>query len=130
MYASMRRAYYWEVMIADVHALAAGCASCAKSKVHGRRRIGPVKLFPSEEPFADVCLDPLGPFQVSGRGNRSILVIVFRFSKLVRAIPIPRGDAETVVAAFCDGWVTCYGPSDTLLTDNGPQSTSLFFRCG
>lgn len=49
---------------------------------------------------------------------------------MVTAIPIPRDDSETVLPAFYDGCVTGYGPSDTLLKDNGPQRTSLFFRRG
>lgn len=81
--------------------------TCAKFKVQGRRRTALLKLFPAHEPFADVCLDLLGPFPVSGRGNRYILVIFCRFSLLFRAIPIPRDDAETVLAELCDGWVTC-----------------------
>lgn len=34
------------------------------------------------------------------------------------------------MAAFCDGWVTFYGSSDTLRTENGPQLTTLFFGGG
>lgn len=130
MYTSMRRAYFWEAIIADVHVFVAGCDTCAKSKDQGRRRTASLKLFPAQEPLADACLDFLVPFPVSGWGNRYILVIVCRFTKLVRAIPIPRDDAETVLAAFFDVWVTLYGPSDTLLTDIWPQLTSLFFRGG
>lgn len=128
MYAFMRRAYYWEAMIADVGAFVGGCSTCAKAKVQGRRRTAYLKLFPAQEPLVDICLELLGPFPESVRGNRFILVIVDRFTKLVRAIPIPREDAETVASAFCDGWVASYGPPDTVLTDNGPQLTSVSFR--
>lgn len=130
MYTSMRWAYNWEAMIADLDAFVAGCATCAKSKVQGLRRTAPVKVFPAQEPFANVRRDLLGPSPVSARGDRYILVIVRRFTKLVRAVPIPRDDAETVVAAFFDGCLTRYGPFDTPLMDNGPQRSSSFVRGG
>lgn len=132
MYASMRRTYYWEAMAADVYDYVANCDVCAKSKVRGRRRTAPLRLFPASEALADVCLDLLGPLPTTASGNRFLLVIVDRFSKLTRVAPIPRENAETVASAFCDTWVASYGPPDTLLTDNGPQLASTFFRgfCG
>lgn len=132
MYTSLRRAYYWESMVADVYTFVANHNACAKGKVRGRRRTAPLRLFPASEPFTDVCLDLLGPFPVSASGNRFLLVIVDRFSKLTRVVPIPREDAETVASGFCDTRVASYGPPDTLLTDNGSQLTSAYFRgfCG
>lgn len=130
MYNSMRRAYYREAMIADVNSFLVGCATRGQSNVQERWRTARLNIFLAEEPFSDVCRDHLGPFPVSGQGNRYILVIVCRFSKLDRAIRIPRDDAETVLEAFCEGWVTSFGLSYTLMTDSGPQHTSLFFRGG
>jgi len=34
-----------------------------------------------------------------------VLVIVDRFSKMTRAIPLERIDAKTIAAAFLDYWV-------------------------
>lgn len=51
MYTSMRRAYFWAAMIAEVHAFVAGCATCAKCMVYGRRRDAPLNFFPAQEPF-------------------------------------------------------------------------------
>jgi len=54
--------------------------------------------------------------------------MVDRFSKLTRVIALPREHAETVVSAFFDTWVACYGPPDTLLTDNGPHWSSTLVQ--
>jgi len=47
-------------------------------------------------------MDLLGPFPRTAAGNAHLLVIVDRFSKMTRAIPLDRVDAETIVAAFLD----------------------------
>ena len=128
MYTSMRRSFYWDTMVADVASFVSNCPSCAKGKVQGRRRTNLLRLFPATDPFTDVCLDLLGPLPETANGNEYLLVIVDRFTKLTRVVPIPNQDAETVVSAFLDTWVASYGPPDTLLTDNGPQLTSVHFR--
>jgi len=61
-------------------------------------------------------------------GNRYLLFMVNRFSKLTRVVALPRGDAKTVASVFCDTWVASYGPPDTLLEDTGPQLTSTLFQ--
>jgi len=128
MYVSMRRFFYWESMVADVYAYVANCGTCAKGRVARRRRTNPLRLFPPTEPLSAVCLHLLGPLPKTAIGNRYLLVMVDRFSKLTRVVAIPREDAETVASAFCDTWVASYRPPDTLLTDNGPQLTSTLFQ--
>lgn len=58
-----------------------------------------LEMLLTQEPFADVCLHHFGSFPLSGRGHPYILEIACRFTKIVRAIPIPRDDAEAVLAA-------------------------------
>jgi len=128
MYVAMRRFFYWESKVADVYDYVANCGTCAKGSVGGRRRTNSLRLFPPTEPLSAVCLDLLGPLPKTAMGNRYLLVMVDRFSKLTRVVALPREDAETVASAFCDTWVASYGPPDTLLTDNGPQLTSKLFQ--
>ena len=115
-------------MVADVYDYVANCGTCAKGRVGGRRRTNPLRLCPPTEPLSAVCLDLLGPLPETAMGNRYLLFMVDRFSKLTRVVAIPREDAETVASTFCDTWVASYCPPDTLLTDNGPQLTSTLFQ--
>lgn len=128
MYTSMRRWFYWESMVVDVYAFVAGCVKCARLRVGPRRRTNYLKAFPPSEPLTDICVDLLGPLPRTAAGNEFILVIVDRFSKLTRAVPLGDTKAETVSAAFLDFWVAAYGPPATVLSDNGPQFRSRFFQ--
>jgi len=73
-------------------------------------------------------MDLLGPLPRTAAGNEHLLVIVDRFSKMTRASPLERIDAESIAAAFLDYWVAAYGPPATALSDNGPQFMSTFFQ--
>jgi len=128
MYTSMRRWCYWESMVVDVYAFVANCTQCARNRVGKQHKTNYLKTFPPTEPLTDLCMDLLGPLPRTAAGNEHLLVIVDRFSKMTRAIPLQRIDAETIAAAFLDHWVAAYGPPATVLSDNGPQFRSTFFQ--
>jgi transposase InsO family protein len=74
-------------------------------------------------------MDILGPLTVTDRGNRFVLVITDRITKLTRAYPLSTSTAEVVARSFFDGWVTSgYGIPNVLLTDNGSQFVAKFFQ--
>jgi len=87
-----------------------------------------LKTFPPKESLTDLCMDLLGPLPRKAAGNEHRLVIVDRFSKMTRAIPLQRIDAETIAAAFFNNGMAVYGPPATVFSDNGPQFRSTFFR--
>jgi len=128
MYVSTRRFFYRKSRVADVYAYVANCGTCAKGRVAGRRRTNPLRLFRPTEPLSAVCLDLVGPLPKTALGNRYLLVMVDRFSKLTRIVALPQRDAETVALAFSDTRVASYGPPDTHRTDNGPQVPSTLFQ--
>jgi len=128
MYTSMRRWFYWEATVVDVYAFAANCVQCARNRVGKRRKTNYLQTFPPTEPLTDLCMDLLGPLPRTEAGNEQLLVIVDRFSKMKRAIPLQQIDAESIEAAFSDHWVAAYGPPATVLSDNGPQFRSTFFQ--
>jgi len=128
MYAAIRRPYYRESIAADVYEWVASCASCARNRVAPRRRTARLKLFPETDPFASLSMDLLGPLTETETGNICLLIIVDRFSMLVRAVPLADITETDVSSAFCWDWICVYAPLDTVLTDSGPQFASLFFQ--
>ena len=67
------------------------------------------------------------PCAGASRGNKYLLVIVDRFTKLVRTVPLKGISASEVARAFVTHWVFSYGPPADLIADNGRQFTSRFF---
>ena len=89
-------------MVANVYAFVTNCTQCARYGVGKRRRTNYVKTFPPTEPLMYFCMNLLGPLPRTAAGNEHLLVIVDRFSKMTRANPLERIDAETIAAAFLD----------------------------
>ena len=87
-----------------------------------------LKLFPPTRPLEFVAIDILGPLARTTQGNRFLLVISDRFSKLTKTVPLKRITAYTIARAFCDQWVFVYGAPVYLLSDNGRQFTAKFFQ--
>ena len=132
MYETMRRDYYWPHMASDIHQTVTDCRSCARVRGTLRRHQKKLTLFPAAGPLEFVAMDLFGPLPKTAHGNKHILVITDRFTKMCRAIPLRTAQAPQVAQAFLDSWVYPYGVPDTLLTDNGPQFTAKFFEsvCG
>jgi transposase InsO family protein len=61
-------------------------------------------------------------------GNRFLLVITDRISKVTKSVPLRTVTALLVARAFCDHWAYAYGSPSSLLTDNDPQFTAKFFQ--
>jgi len=102
MYTSMRRGFYWESMVVDVFAFVSNCTQCARNRVGKPRISSYLKTFTPTEPLTDLCMVLLGPLHRTTAGNDHLLVIVDRFSKMTRAIPLLRIDGEIIAAAFLD----------------------------
>ena len=61
-----------------------------------------MKLFPAAGSLAFVAMDLLGPLPKTEHGNKFVLVITDRFSKLTRSIAVRTTNAAVVANAFSD----------------------------
>ena len=129
MYAQMRKSFYWPRMAMDVNRYVASCPSCIKKSLRVSRKTTKLQLFPPTAPMEFIAMDILGPLTLTDQGNRFLLVVTDRFSKLTRAYPLATTTAEVVAKTFFDGWVAAgYGIPQVLLTDNGTQFVAKFFQ--
>jgi transposase InsO family protein len=87
-----------------------------------------LKVFPASSPLEYVSIDLLGPLPKTAHGNRFLLVMTDRFSKLTRTVPLRTTTAFVFAKAFCEHWVFCYGPPRHVLSENGPQFAAKFFQ--
>ena len=114
-------------MYREIEDAVRSCEQCARNNVQERSRVNNMQLFTAQEPLEFVAIDILGPLPKTAHGNRFLLVISDRFSKLTRTIPMRTTTALAVAKAFCTHWVFSYGPPRYLLSDNGTQFTAKFF---
>ncbi|CDF35613.1 unnamed protein product [Chondrus crispus] len=128
LYKTLRRYFYWPTMALNCYAVAKNCATCARERVKLRRNTKQMKLFTPKAPLEFVAIDILGELITTKRGNRYILVISDRYSKLVRTVPLKKISAAHIAQAFVHHWVFVYGPPVKLLSDNGTQFTARFFQ--
>ena len=127
MYKTLRRHFYWPTLSVDAVTTVKNCVSCARNRVRLRRKSTALQLFPATGPLEFVAIDILGPFIRTKNGNRYLLVIGDRFSKLTRTVPLRNITEAAVARAFTTHWAFCYGPPSILLSDNGKQFASRLF---
>jgi transposase InsO family protein len=129
MYQQMRQLFYWPRMAADITCYVSRCPSCVKKSLKVSRKTTRLTLFPPTAPMEFIAMDIMGPLTTTERGNRFLLVVTDRFTKLTRAYPLASMTADVVARTFFEGWVAAgYGIPHVLLTDNGTQFVSKFFQ--
>jgi transposase InsO family protein len=115
-------------MAEDVYETVRQCDACARNRIAGLRHTTFLQLFPAKGPLESVAMDILWPLPRTEHGNRFLLVIADRYTKVTRTVPLRTLTALSVARAFVDQWVYVYVPPISLLTDNGPQFTATFFQ--
>jgi transposase InsO family protein len=124
----MRRSFYWTHMAEDVYETVRQCDACARNRISERRHSNFLQLFPAKGQLESVAMDILGPLPRKKHGNRFLLEIADRYTKVTRTVPLRNVTALSVARAFVDQLVHVYGPPVPLLTDNCPQFMAKFFQ--
>ncbi|GBM29862.1 Retrovirus-related Pol polyprotein from transposon 412 [Araneus ventricosus] len=74
-----------------------------------------------------MSLDILGPFPVTTKGNRYVLVLMDYFTKWPEAIPIPDQEASTVAEELVRSRISGYGVPMILHSDQSTNFNSALF---
>jgi transposase InsO family protein len=85
-------------------------------------------LFPANSPIESVEMDILGPLPWTKHGNRFLLVIADRYSKVTKIIPLRTVTALSISTAFCDHWAYLYGPPISFIAIKGTRFCVTFFQ--
>ena len=131
MLGKIRSRYYWPNLVADVKRHCKQCLEWQKLKPPHVLPIAPMQPIQCSRPFELVSMDICGPYPISDRGNRYILVIIDHFTKWVEAYAIPNQEAVTV--AFCfESFINTFGYPDIILTDQDRNFESAHIKemCG
>lgn len=129
---AISRKFYWDHLKKDVEEYVQTCSICQGSVARRHRPYGELKPLPwPEKPWAEISMDfitglPLAWHQ--GREVDAIFVVVDRFTKYCRFIPVPSTiNAAELAAIFYEHILTRYGTPQGVVSDRGPIFTSEFW---
>ncbi|KAI2651025.1 Transposon Tf2-11 polyprotein [Labeo rohita] len=121
--------FWWPRMEQDVQRYVRGCRECAISKTPKHLPSGKLLPLPTPNcPWSHLGVDFITDLPAS-RGNTCVLVIVDRFSKFCRLIPLKGLTTawETAQLLF-DHVFRPYGLPEDIVSDRGPQFISRVWR--
>ncbi|CAB0028823.1 unnamed protein product [Trichogramma brassicae] len=98
------------------------CGKKSKTSVTDMRPHQPTK------PWEMVAVDLMGPYPITARRKRFILVLTDLFSRWVEAFPIATSDTQKLITIMEDEVFGRWGYPRSILSDNGPQFRSTLWQ--
>ena len=123
-YDRVRKKFHWYAMKKDVRIYIQKCLACEEHKRAGRKAKFPLSHYVVGYPLDRVGMDILGPFPITGRGNKYVLVIGDYFTKWMEAYALPDQTAETVATRFVNEFVARLGVPLKMTSDQGRNFVS------
>lgn len=118
----IRRRFFWPKMLADIQRYINSCEACQKFCRSNQTPSGPLQPLPvTEKPFEKIGVGKLGPFYLSQKGNRYILVATDYATKHAVAAATPSGTQYDVVKFLIKGVITRFGAPNELISDRGTE---------
>ena len=122
------RNYFWPRCGEEAKEFVQQCHVCNQHKGNVNRP-APLEKYPTElYPFQMVTMDFLGPFPVTPKGNKHILVFIDYMTRYVEIVPVKDRMAETVAEAFKSRIITRHSCPEVLLSDNAAEFTSEILK--
>ena len=118
---------YWASMRKDIFNYVAACKDCQKFKYNNIPTATPMQLHEVFEPWNTIGIDIMGPFPVTSRQKRFLLVIVDYFTRWIEIFPMRTTTSIDIAEILINQVFTRYGLPQYILSDNGPQFVSNLF---
>ncbi len=125
----LQRRFWWPTVKTDVTVFVKACPVCNQSKTSHLPPQGLLYPLPiPHRPWSHLSLDFITGLPPS-QGNTTIFVIVDRFSKAARFIPLPNLPSAKETAELITTHIfRVFGIPLDIVSDRGPQFTSRFWR--
>ncbi|PIK54137.1 hypothetical protein BSL78_08978 [Apostichopus japonicus] len=124
-----QRPVYWRGMKEDIRNHCITCEKCGSRKKPNRKERAPMQRYQVGMPSERIAIDIAGPFPVTHRGNRFIMVVGDYFSKWTEAYALPNHTAEVVSETLVEEFICRFGTPREILTDQGRDFESRLFQC-
>ncbi|XP_053401636.1 uncharacterized protein LOC123522917 [Mercenaria mercenaria] len=126
--AKILQRFYWFNLREDVKLFIRQCDICARDKKPPKPPRAAMGSVRTGAPWDVLATDYLGPFPITPRGNRYILVLTDHFSKFVEVIAVPDQTAETCANKIVNEFVCRWGCPVSILSDQGRTYESKVFQ--
>lgn len=121
--------FYWPKMRKDVMQFIRACQVCGAQKMPNTARMGLMGREKSVDwPFQIIGMDLIGPFPLSKRRNRWILVISDWFSKFTLLFPLRNAKATNIEKIVENDVFLMFGVPQFIICDNGAQFSGKTFK--
>ena len=120
-YASLKNRYHWKGMKKSVYQHCTNCQVCTKHNIK-TQQLKNEHFSSPPQPMEFIAMDLIGEFHpASSKGNRFALTTVCMLTGFTFCIPLKSKRAEDVIKAYIDHICCTFGPSRTILMDNGTE---------
>ncbi|KZS05277.1 TE: Gypsy retrotransposon integrase 1-like protein [Daphnia magna] len=116
--------FFWPKMELDKTSHVQSCVHCQSRKGIPDKLPGLLQCIKVESPFQKVGIGLLGPFPLSTKGNKMIIVAVDYLTKWVELKAMPTGKADDVAEFFVNPILLRHGAPEQIITDRGKYFTS------
>lgn len=124
----LRKNYYWFHMKEDVYNWVQKCTICSANRITPLKPKAPLGDLRVGAPMDRLGVDLMGPFPVTPRGNKYIMVAQDYFSKWVEIYAIPDATAETCANFLVNELLARFGLPLTIHSDQGRNFESDLFQ--
>ena len=126
-YDKIKKRFYWCNMHKDVSYWCRICSTCGSRKMPDRKAKAPMRQYNVGYPMERIGLDICGPYPVSKKGHRYLMVVSCYFTKWVDAIPLKTQEAKYVASKLVNRFISIFGVPLQLHTDFGSNFESKVF---
>jgi transposase InsO family protein len=123
---AFRQGFYWPTTVADATRIVRTCQGCQFYARQTHLPAQALQIIPITWPFAVWGLDLVDPLQKASGGFTHLLVAIDKFSKWIEVRPLNSIRSEQAVAFFTN-IIHRFGVPNSIITDNGTQSTGRKF---
>lgn len=112
--------YWWPHMKSSIERYVRSCRLCAQHNISRQKPHGHLSPIPPPPgPFQLIGIDYCGPFKLTPRGNKYVLVITDYFTRHVTAISLPNCTADITALTLFNEYFCKFGIPTTILSDQG-----------
>lgn len=124
----LKQRFYWPGMENDIYRWVRACDDCSRRKDKSGQGRSPLTKELHGRRWSKISMDVLGPFPISARGNKFVLVVIDHFTKWTEAYTLPDHTAQTCAYALATNWFAMHGSPFKIQTDGAPEFMSRMLR--